>query len=307
MIDDMAFEQFCHKFDSEETCIQALFETKWPGGFLCPKCTNQHYYLILTRRLPLYECSLCHAQTSITAGTIMERSRTPLKRWFQAIFLHAQPGGVNATHLASIIGTTYKTSWLICHKIRQAMSQADSTELLNGLVHVNWGNYGTPYNPTVFRHHQEHPLLVGASYDLIGEITQLKIKQVHDQYLQDNHITAYAGQVFKNQHVNPDTTDVLIVNQKYSRNRFRPLIKICLQAAQWINDIFKGIGSKHLQSYLDQFCYSNNWTKRSKNMFAVLLHHCLMTPALTYPLLISRENHSLLFKNRYLNQLRNVS
>ncbi|WP_372663064.1 transposase [Cohnella sp.] len=307
MHETLTFEQFCQQFEKEEDCVQALFAARWPGGFSCPRCTHQHFYEIRSRKMPLYECRSCHTQTSLIAGTIMAGSRTPLKLWFLAMFLHAQPEGLSATHLTSIIGTTYKTSWLICHKIRHAMSHADSHELLSGLVRVNWGNYGNPYNPTVFRHHQEQPLLVGASLGANGEFTQLKIKQVLDEHLQDNHISTYAGHVFKGQHVDPDALEVIIVNQKFSMNRFRPLIKICLQASQWINEIFKGIGPKHLQSYLDQFCFGYTRTKRSNNLFAVLLQQCSITPVLTYPHLIMRENNSSQYKNRYLYQLSKVS
>jgi transposase-like protein len=307
MNETVTFEQFCRQYDNEENCINTLFNTRWPDGFRCPRCSHQYFYLITSRRLPLYECSSCHAQTSLIAGTIMEGSRTPLRLWFQAIFLHSQPEGISATHLTSVIGTTYKTAWLICHKIRHAISHADSDELLSGLVRVNWGNYGNPYNPTIFRHHQEHPLLVGASLDLNGKFTHLKIKKVQDQHLQDSHVTLYASHAFKSQHVNPEAAEVIVVNQKFSINRCRPLIAICSQAAYWINDTFKGIGPKHLQSYLDQYCYGYNMSFKSNDLFISLLQHCAITPVLTYPLLIMRENHSLQYKIRYLEQLRKAS
>lgn len=300
------FEQFCTQYDNDENCISALFAARWPSGFSCPRCTHGYFYLISSRKIPLYECRSCHTQTSLIAGTIIEGSRTSLKKWLQAIYLHSQPEGLSAKHLASIIGTTYKTAWLICHKIRQAMSHADSSELLAGIVRVNWGNYGTPYNPTVFRHYQEQPLLVGASLDTNGDITHLKIKKVLDQHLQDNHITTYAGHLFKSKHVDHEATDVIVINQKFSRNRSKPLIRKCIQASQWINDIFKGIGPKHLQSYLDQFCYGFNHTGRSNQPFAALLHQCSITPVLTYPHLITRENHTESFRNRYLFQLSKV-
>lgn len=307
MFDAMTFDQFSQHFEKEEDCINFLFAARWPNGFNCPSCSHEHFYTICTRKMPLYQCRSCHSQTSITAGTIMEKSRTSLKRWFQAIYLHAQSESVSAKHLASIIETTYKTSWLICHKIRHAMSHADSTELLSGIVQVNWGNYGTPYNPTVFRHPQEHPLLIGASYDLSGEITQLKIKQVRDEHLQDNHVSVSAGHYFKKQHVDPNAIGVSIVNQKFSPNRFKPLIEICRQASNWINDTFMGIGSKHLQSYLDQFSFGYTGKLRGKGLFEVLFQHCINTPVITYPMLIARANHSFHHKNHYTSQLLRVS
>jgi hypothetical protein len=305
--DTLTFELFCSQFHNEEVCIQALFAARWPEGFCCPRCAHRHFYVIQSRRLPLFECRSCHLQTSLIAGTIMEGSRTSLTLWFQAFFLHAQPEGLSATRLTSIIGTTYKTAWLICHKIRHAMSHADSRELLTGLVRVNWGIYGNPYNPTVFRHHQEHPLLAGASINHEGEFTHLKIKQVSDEYLQDDHITPWGGHAFKSQHVDPAATEVIVVNQKFSRHRYIPLIRICREASHWINDIFKGIGAKHLQSYLDQFCFGFNMPKRNNNVFNSLLQLCTTTPTLTYPILIHRENKSPQTKRRYIEQLSTAS
>jgi hypothetical protein len=238
----------------------------------------------------------------------MEGSRTPLKHWFQALFLHAEPNGVSATRLAFILGTTYKTAWLICHKIRHAMSCADSRTLLTGIVRVNWGVYGRPYNPTVFRHPQEQPLLAGATIDNDDQLTHLKIKQVSDQYLQNDHITPWGGHTFKSLHVDPSAAEVIVVTQKFSRHRFRPLIQICVRASQWINNTFQGIGPKHLQSYLDQFCFGfNNMAIRNENIFQTLVRQCTITPTLKYPNLIQRENNSATLKRNYLELLKKVS
>lgn len=307
MDNSMTFDQFCLAFNSESICIEAFYAARWSNGFICPKCMNQDHYVIGSRRLPLYQCISCHTQTSLISGTIIEGSRTPLRLWFQAIFLHSQPGGISAKNLASIIGTTYKTAWLICHKIRHAMTCVDSQELLGGLVRVNWGNYGSPYNPSIFRHHQEHPLLVGASIDTSGEFRHLKIKQVHDKHLQHSHITLYATDIFAKHHVDPAAKEIIVINQKYSRNRIKPLIQISLRASRWINKTFKGIGPKHLQSYLDQFCYEYNMRKQNNNFFDALLNACSITPVITYPELIMREDNSAIFKKRYLEQFRNAS
>jgi len=302
----MTFEQFCEKYSQEETCIQAFFSSRWPNGFRCPRCNHSHYYLINSRKLPLYECIDCHTQTSLIAGTILEGTRTSLVQWFQALFLHADPKGISAAQLKSIIGTTYKTAWLICHKIRHAMSSADSGQLLTGLIRVNWGVYGQPYNPTIYRHPQEQPLLAGASIGHNEQITQLKIKQVSDEHLIYDRIIPLASHKFVKQHIEPAAKDITIVIQKFSRQRFRPLIQKCLQASQWINLTFNGIGPKHLQSYLDQYCFAyNNWI-RAENTFKTLVQHCAFTPTLKYPALISRKNNSALHKRDYINHLKNA-
>ncbi|WP_407644660.1 transposase [Cohnella cholangitidis] len=280
---------------------------RWPDGFCCPRCSHRQYYLIRSRKHPLYECRDCHAQTSLTAGTILEGSRTPLKLWFQALYLHSLPQGVSATKLASIIGTTYKTAWLICHKIRHAMSNAESKDYLSGLVRVNWGVYGRPYNPTVYRHPQEQPLLAGGSIDINERIIRLKIKKIADNHLIHDRITTAASHAFIAQYVDPTTTDLTIVTQKFSRNRYNALIILCNRASNWINHTFNGIGPKHLQSYLDQYCFIFNLLQKSENIFSFLVQHCTATPTIKYPDLINRENYSKHHKLNYINQLKDVS
>lgn len=301
------FEAFCKQYNNEEVCIEALYSIRWPEGFFCPRCAHQQYYLIKSRKLPLYECRSCRVQTSLISGTIFEGTRTLLEHWFQAIFLHAQPQGISATRLSTIIGTTYKTAWLICHKIRHTMSQFDRQELLTGLVRVNWGVYGKPHNPTVFRHPQEQLLLTGASISQSGQFTYIKIKRVSDEYLQDNHIAISGGRAFTSHHVDPAAREVIVINQKFSRDRSIPLIHLCRKTAQWINDTFSGIGSKHLQSYLDQFCFGFNMTNRSQNIFSVLLQLSALTPTIKYPTLILRENLSPQHRRNYMMLLQRAS
>ena len=184
------------------------------------------------------------------------------------------------------------------------MSSAESCELLSGLVRVNWGVYGHPYNPTVFRHPQEQPLLAGGSIDSNDQINRLKIKQISDSHLIHDRITHLGSLAFTSQYVDPAVTDLTVVTQKFSRHRCNALISLCNHASNWINHIFNGIGPKHLQSYLDQFCFSFNLVQKGANIFNFLLHYSAATSTLQYPKLVSRANHSRLHKTSYLSLLR---
>src|SRR5690554_457477 len=81
------WEDFQQQFDSEESAVSFLFCAKWPNGFRCPRCNHQEAYVITTRKQPLYECHSCRHQTSLTAGTVMENSRTSMFKWLAAFFL----------------------------------------------------------------------------------------------------------------------------------------------------------------------------------------------------------------------------
>ncbi|MGI2294510.1 transposase [Paenibacillus sp. GXUN7292] len=130
-----AWRAFQKRFASESACYDYLFYLKWPNGYLCPRCSHDRAVVITTRRMPLYQCRCCHHQTTLTAGTIMEGSRTPLRKWLSAFFfLSFAEIGVNALQMQTLLQVTYKTAWSICQKIRQAISQLDADQPLSGLV-----------------------------------------------------------------------------------------------------------------------------------------------------------------------------
>lgn len=287
-----SLEQFVAHYHDEDTCMRALFRAKWPNGFRCPRCSYTRYTPVYRRRLPLFECNACGHQASVTVGTVIEKSRTPLVLWFQAFYLHTLPEGISAVRLMEAIKTTYKTAWLICHKIREAMKEADADVRLCGIVHINCAQYGRPYNPTTYRHPQEQQLLIGASTDVCGEFDYLKIQHVDQSHLWGEGIISTSGKdEFVREHVaaGAQVTANLL---KFSPRRNRKLLAISRDASAWINTVFCGIGAKHLQAYLVQFCYLYNLGRHNKSAFHTLLNHCAVTKARTYAQLINKPDNS---------------
>lgn len=184
------------------------------------------------------------------------------------------------------------------------MSVSDADDLLDGIVRINSGVYGRPYNPTVFRHPQKQPLLAGASVDGNGHFSHVKIKQVPDDYLIHDRITNAGKHDFIDRHVSPESNIIHAVILDCSPDRFRPLIQLCQQAGNWINYTFNGIGPKHLQSYLDQYCFGMNNRENSSSLFHRLLHWSVSSSAVTYPVLIGRADHSAHHKRTYFKLLK---
>ncbi|MBP1992579.1 transposase [Paenibacillus eucommiae] len=276
ILSDITFAEFCSIFSTEEACEEALFTAKWPDGFRCPHCKHDSAYKISSRRLPLFECRSCRHQTSLTSGTVIEGSRTLLRKWFLSFFLISRPEqGVNAVELSSTINVTYKTAWLILTKIRLAMSQADHQTLLSGTVQVNSAVYGKPYNPSVFRHPQEHPILVGSSINEQGESTYIKMKKVPLTSMREKSVLRSGTEAFSENHVDlNDSTHVTCVTERYSFKRFKGLLQTAKQACKWINDSFHGLGPKFLQGYLDEFCYRRNLIFNNLPVLRNLINLC---------------------------------
>jgi transposase-like protein len=126
---------FNRMFPDEEACIAYLAACRWPRGFRCPRCGEREAFDLPRRRL--WQCKACRHQTSVTAGTVMHRTRTPLLTWFWAAFwMTAHKPGLSALQLQHMLGLArYETAWLILHKLRRAMVDANR-EPLKGTVEI---------------------------------------------------------------------------------------------------------------------------------------------------------------------------
>jgi transposase-like protein/ribosomal protein L37AE/L43A len=127
--------EFEKRFNSEESCLQYLYELRWPEGYICPKCGfNSAWH---TKR-NLYRCRKCDYQASVTAGTIFQDTRLPLQLWFRAIWqITSQKYGANALGLKRVLGIgSYQTAWLWLHKLRIAMVRP-SRERLSGNIEID--------------------------------------------------------------------------------------------------------------------------------------------------------------------------
>ena len=126
--------EFQRQFPDEAACAAYLAKQRWPEGFVCPVCGSKRGWALETKPWTT-ECADCGRQTSVTAGTVMHRSKLPPTVWFWAAYLMAtHSNGISATQIRSQRGLgSYKTAWLPCAKLRSAMVDPDRTPL-SGLV-----------------------------------------------------------------------------------------------------------------------------------------------------------------------------
>lgn len=215
----------------------------------------------------------------------MSGSRTSLHKWLTAVFLISRTEqGINAVELSKIINVTYKTAWLILHKIRHVTSAADQKSPLSDIVQVNSAIYGKPFNPYFRNHPQEHYLLAGSSLNHHGEPFYFKLKLVSKIHIKDRLFQRSATIDFTQRHIEPQTTSIEFITERFSRNRFRSLLAFAAQAGKSINNTFHGIGQKHLQSYLDEFCYKANLSLQGVSIFQHLTHLCMGSHTNSHPI-----------------------
>jgi len=129
--------EFQRRFPDEASGALFLFERRWPDGFTCPVCGGTRSWLLKSRAYT-YECVACGRQTSVTAGTIMHRTKLPLTTWFWAAHLMAtHSNGMSAQQLMGQLGLgSYKTAWLLAQKLRRSMVDPNR-DPLEGVVEVD--------------------------------------------------------------------------------------------------------------------------------------------------------------------------
>src|SRR5688572_19754874 len=112
-------------FPDDASCLKWLVDWLYPDGIYCKidKRITPHHQM-KTRRS--FSCEVCGHHVHPTAGTIFEKSSTPLTLWFYAIYLMAATrAGISAKQLERELGVTYKTAWRMFHQIRKMMDADD--------------------------------------------------------------------------------------------------------------------------------------------------------------------------------------
>jgi transposase-like protein len=121
---------------TDETKAREWLEARvWPNGPVCPHCGNVDQDKIKSlqgkaHRPGLYQCAECREQFTVTVKTVFERSKIPLSKWLAALFLlTASKKGVSAHQIHRSLGISYKSSWFMMHRLREAMRQGGLTPM----------------------------------------------------------------------------------------------------------------------------------------------------------------------------------
>ena len=116
--------EFQQVFPDNKACAKYLELVRWPGGFTCPRCGQKgEPYRFASRSSVVLRCRQCKVNTSLTAGTVMRSSHTPLSTWFWgAYLLTTQTPGQSALQFQRQLGLSrYETAFQILHKLRAGM------------------------------------------------------------------------------------------------------------------------------------------------------------------------------------------
>lgn len=290
----MSRTDFDSRFPDEPACARYLTKLRWPDGFVCPACGVCKGWELETKPFT-WECSGCHRQTSVTAGTVMHRSKLPLRTWFEAIhLLTSHSNGISAEQAQAQLGIgSYKTAWLLLHKLRRAMVNPERT-LLEGLVEVDEtevplrskhdpiANYGTPNVGTM--------QIIGAvEIDEAGHPHRVRLEPLETR-------TGEKVRAFVEQNVDGQATvvsDGFAGYKKLSEHRKHVSKTVGKMAAhvllpwvhrafsnlkRWFTGTLHGARKQHLRRYLDEFTFRWNRRRHTKTAFDRLLGFVVQLP-----------------------------
>jgi transposase-like protein len=312
--------EFQRLFPDEAACAAYLERARWSAGFICELCGSSGEPYRFANRPGVLRCRHCNRDTSLTTGTVMQRTHTPLSVWFWAAYLVAsQTPGMSAVQFQRQLGLSrYETAFQILHKLRAGMVRPDQDRI-----------GGNP---------EEH---VEADETWVCGRTRGKGRGVHDMVLVAGAVEVrqrkrrgslnkrrdgrYAGRVrlavvpdrrarsltgFIERAVTPGTTVITDDWSSYATlaargylhtavpersdmqvaEAFLPIIHLVFSNLKtWLRGIHHGVSPQHLQAYLNEFTFRFNRRFYPFNAFRSLLGIAGDVTAPTYAQLYAKK------------------
>lgn len=286
----LTIEDFQKRFPSEEACFEYLVHLRWPDGFRCPVCGHDAYYFLNDEQL--FQCKSCGRQTSVTAGTVFHRLRHPLSTLLWAIYLVAtNKKGISGSELQRKLGIrSYKTAWLLLHKIREAMSPKGFLKLKTE-VEVD-ETYVGGRRPGKRGRGAEGKTLVAVAVETNGKtIGRIRLNTI--SAATNEELVGFIGsQIAQGALVRTDGLSSYGTidgyhheTSKKSKENPDVLLRLHLVVANlkmWLRGTHNRFPSKHLQRYLNEFAFRFNRRWDVSSIFSILIFRCLTTHTITY-------------------------
>jgi transposase-like protein len=134
----LSLNNFIRDYGTVEKCELVLEESRWPKGFICPRCQSSSYCNVRHGRVKIFQCNRCHKQVTLTGGTIFHSTKLPLTIWFQALFFLTQTKtSISTLELMRHVGVSYRTAWRLKHKLMQVMHEREGTTALADRVEID--------------------------------------------------------------------------------------------------------------------------------------------------------------------------
>ena len=269
--------QVFERFPTQQDCISYLEAARWGDKPHCPYCGSVNTAALQHR----HRCYDCKTSFSVTVGTIFHRTHLPLQKWFLAIMLMLNAKkGLSALQLSRDLQVNKNTAWRITMQVRKAMTQAEQRDLLAGIVEMDEayiggkprkGTRGDGKDGKNKRGRGTKKAPVVGAVERGGRVTA---KATQKDKMKGRHMRAFVRDRIDT-HASALVTDE---NTAY-RGMERLLPHAVIKHADWYVDgdihtntiegfwallkrgmfgQFHSVSRRHLQRYVDEFCYRYN-------------------------------------------------
>lgn len=306
---------FQRTFATEEACAKHLAEQRWALGFACPRCGHDRSWYLAKRKL--FECKQCRHQTSVTAGTIFHKTRTSLVKWYWLLYRMAMGKvGVSVAEMQRLLEIkSYKTAWLMGHKIRKAMTDRDARYTLAGLVEMDESFFGPPGETRGRGSEHKSTVLCAVSlytdrkgrrrpgFARLSVVNDASAKTIEDflerlgcgltteegkQLLEAIRTDGWKsyGAAAKSKKL---THFKVVLRKPEDAGEFLPWVhRVISNTKSVIGGTHRGVSQKHLSSYLAEVCYRFNRRFWETELFDRLVQACISTTTITHRELVNR-------------------
>ena len=273
------FEQF----PTQESCIQYLEKVRWHGEIRCPYCNSTNTAKAEHR----HRCYTCKTSFSVTVGTIFHHTHLPLQKWFLAIMLMLNAKkGISALQLSRDLRVNKNTAWRMNMQIRKAMTQIEQRPILQGIVEMDETYIGgKPRKGTrgEGKDGKHKPGRGTKKAPVIGAVERegsVAAKAVDKKNMKGRNMRA-----FVRQHVNTEASSLYTDEYKAYMGMSKVLPHSVIRHSEWYVDgdihtntiesfwallkrgmfgQFHSVSRRHLQRYVDEFCYRYNLRKANR-------------------------------------------
>ena len=240
----------------------------------------------------------------MTAGTVLHRTRLPLRFWFAAAYLVTTPTpGFSAVQLQRQLGLArYETAWTMLHKLRRAMLRPER-DRLSGVVEVDEAYVGgVEEGRRGGRQRDSSKSIVAGAVEVRGRGSgRVRLAVVED-------LSAASLVPFVEASVEPGSTVLTDGWQGYAPLRagydHRPATvgdprnaslllprvhRTFSNLKTWLKGTHHGVSGKHLPSYVDEFVFRFNRRRTPMAAFQALLGLSTRHAPTTHKMLYAAE------------------
>jgi DNA-directed RNA polymerase subunit RPC12/RpoP len=285
----MSLLTFIEKFPDEASCRKKFKEYRDKEGIVCKQCGHTRHYWLQGKEQ--YQCKQCGFRTTLRSGTVMQASKLPFRYWFIAMhLLTSTKKTFSALEFQRQIGhKSYEPIWYMLQKLRSAMGQRDSQYRLDKIVELDEGFFSSVDKENKYKDKQvkrgrgsqkKSKILVMASTSYDFNTTKKHNKPKRFRYIRmvviDDLKSETIGQAVEK---NLSFDSVLKTDNYPSYSSLQQHVwshkpqtltgKESLKALPWVHTMISNVkrtllgihhmvSKKHIQKYLDEFCYKTN-------------------------------------------------